>query len=133
MLEHMSDPADGPRIDAQKSLSVVSVHMPDCFRFFHLAVHLPASRSSIQQPPFTQRQSQGAQMEPHHRLYACEGRLVSITLRDGTVLNDCVVVSVGRGNVQTLWVFTEDGDMFIPRSDVTSIDLSRRATAGRAA
>ena len=72
-------------------------------------------------------------METDHRLYACEGRLVSITLRDGTLLNDCVVVSVGRGNVQTLWVFTEDADMFIPRSDVISIELARRAIAAHVA
>jgi hypothetical protein len=71
-------------------------------------------------------------MEPDHRLYACEGRLVSITLRDGTLLSDCVVVSVGRGNVQTLWVFSKDADMFIPRGDVISIELSRQATAGHA-
>jgi hypothetical protein len=72
-------------------------------------------------------------MEPDHRLYGCEGRLVSITLRDGTLLSDCVVVSVGRGNVQTLWVFTEDADMFIPHRDVIAVEPSRQATAGHAA
>jgi hypothetical protein len=68
-------------------------------------------------------------MEPDHRLYACEGRLVSIALRNGTVLSECVVVSVARGNVQTLWVFSEDADMFIRRRDVIAIELSRQATA----
>jgi hypothetical protein len=72
-------------------------------------------------------------MEPDHRLYAYEGRLVSIALRDGTLLCDCVVVSVGRGNVQTLWVFAEDADMFIPRGDVIAIEVPRPATAGHAA
>jgi hypothetical protein len=72
-------------------------------------------------------------MEPDRRMDAYEGRLVSMALRDGTLLSDCVVVSVGRGNVQTLWVFTQDADMFIPRGDVISIELSRRATAGHAA
>jgi hypothetical protein len=54
---------------------------------------------------------------------------VSIALRNGTVLSDCVVVSVGRGNVQTLWVFSEDADVFIPRDDVIAIELSRQAAA----
>jgi hypothetical protein len=71
-------------------------------------------------------------MEPD-RLFACEGRLVSIGLRDGTLLSDCVVVSVGRGKVQTVWVFTEDADMFIPCGDVIAIELSSQATAGHAA
>jgi hypothetical protein len=66
-------------------------------------------------------------------MHAYEGRLVSIALRDGTLVGDCVVVSVGRGNVQTLWVFTEDADMFIPRRDVISIELARQAIAAHVA
>jgi hypothetical protein len=72
-------------------------------------------------------------MELDQPLHAYEGRPVSIALRDGTFLSDCVVVSVGRGKVQTLWVFTEDADMFIPRADVTGIELSRHATTAHAA
>jgi hypothetical protein len=68
-------------------------------------------------------------MEPDHWLYAFEGRLVSIALRNGTVLSDCLVVSVGRGTVQTLWVFTEDVDMFVPRGDVIAIEQSTQAAA----
>jgi hypothetical protein len=50
-----------------------------------------------------------------------EGRPVSIALADGTVLRDCVLVSVGRGRVETLWLLTHDADRFLRHADVVRI------------
>ncbi len=59
-------------------------------------------------------------------LHRYEGRQVSVTLADGTQLGDCLLVSAGRGRVQTLWIFTDDVDTFIPRAEVAEICLGGR-------
>jgi hypothetical protein len=61
---------------------------------------------------------------PLTALHQHQGHRVSIVLADGTLLRDCLLVSAGRGRVQTLWIFTEDSDMFIRRSDVAAIWLA---------
>jgi hypothetical protein len=61
---------------------------------------------------------------PLTALHQHQGHLVSIVLADGTLLRDCLLVSAGRGRVQTLWILTEDTDMFIRRSDVAGIWLA---------
>ena len=47
-----------------------------------------------------------------------EGRRVSLALIDGSRLDDCELVSAGRGTV-TLWLFINGGDVFVPVSDIT--------------
>ena len=47
-----------------------------------------------------------------------EGRRVSLALVDGSRLDDCELVSAGRGT-PTLWLFVNGDDVFIRVSDVT--------------
>src|SRR3954452_16672760 len=54
-------------------------------------------------------------------LSSLEGRQVSISLRDGTRIDDGSLVSCGRNRLNTLWVFVNDEDVFVPRSQVTDI------------
>jgi hypothetical protein len=44
-----------------------------------------------------------------------------VALTDGSRLDDCQLVSIGRGRVGTLWVFTHTGDTFIPFTDVVEV------------
>lgn len=57
----------------------------------------------------------------HEQLKSLEGRRVSVALADGSRLDDCDLVSVGRGRAATLWVFTCGLDTFIPHRDVLDI------------
>jgi hypothetical protein len=66
-------------------------------------------------------------MQPDHPWHGYEGRQVSITLGDGTRIDDGVLVSVGRGQARTLWIFAEGVDMFIPQAEVGYICLSSQA------
>ena len=47
-----------------------------------------------------------------------EGRRVSVALHDGSRLDHCELVSAGHGT-DTLWLFVNGGDVFVPVSDVT--------------
>jgi hypothetical protein len=58
---------------------------------------------------------------------------VSIALVDGTLLSECVLVSAGRGRVQTLWILTENADVFIRRADVAEIWLTAEGARNHAA
>jgi hypothetical protein len=54
-------------------------------------------------------------------LVAYEGRRVSIALADGSFIDGCELVSVGRGCAATIWVVTPAGDMFIPVIEVVGV------------
>jgi hypothetical protein len=62
-----------------------------------------------------------------------QGRQVSISLMDGTVLSECLLVSAGRGGVQTIWIFTDGADVFIRRPDVAGICLAAEGLHNHAA
>lgn len=47
-----------------------------------------------------------------------EGRRVSLALIDGSRLDDCELVSAGHGT-NTLWLFVNGGDVFVPVTKVT--------------
>ena len=47
-----------------------------------------------------------------------EGRRVSVALVDGSRLDDCELVSAGHG-AETLWLFVNGNDVFIPVDEVT--------------
>lgn len=47
-----------------------------------------------------------------------EGRRVNLALADGSRLDDCELVSAGRGTA-TLWLFVNGDDVFVPVTDVT--------------
>jgi hypothetical protein len=54
-------------------------------------------------------------------LRSLEGRQVSVALADGTRIDDCQLVSAGRPGVQTLWVFCNGMDTFVPLPDVIEV------------
>ena len=54
-------------------------------------------------------------------LRSLEGRQVSVSLSDGSRIDDCQVVSAGRPGVQTLWVFTNGADTFVPLPDIIDV------------
>ena len=47
-----------------------------------------------------------------------EGHRVSLALADGSRLDDCELVSAGRGSA-TLWLFVNGGDVFVSVAEVT--------------
>ena len=47
-------------------------------------------------------------------MHSLEGRHVSVTLRDGSRLDDCQVVSARRSGAQTVWLFVDGIDVFLP-------------------
>lgn len=60
------------------------------------------------------------------RLKALEGRCVSVALCDGSRIDGCQLVSVGRRN-GSLWLFSNGTDVFVPEGDVTDVWESRAA------
>jgi hypothetical protein len=54
-------------------------------------------------------------------LRSLEGRQVSVALADGSRIDDCQLVSAGRPGVQTLWVFCNGADRFVPLGDVLEV------------
>ncbi len=65
------------------------------------------------------------------RLHNLGGRKGSVALRNGPRIEDCQLVSAGRATTQTVWLFTNGADVFVPHSDV--LDVWEVAAAGRAA
>ena len=54
-------------------------------------------------------------------LRSLEGRQVSVALADGSRIDDCQMVSAGRPGVQTLWVFSNGTDTFVPLPEVLEV------------
>ena len=50
-----------------------------------------------------------------------EGRRVSMALGDGSRLDDCMLVSVGRGGAASAWLANGDNDVFVPWADVVAV------------
>ena len=55
------------------------------------------------------------------RLRQWEGRQVTVALADGSRIDDCQLVSVGRKTAGTLWLFTNGSDVFVSVHDVTAV------------
>ncbi len=55
------------------------------------------------------------------QLKSLEGRQVGVALTDGTRIDDAQLVSSGRGQVHTLWVFTNGEDAFVPLLEVVDV------------
>jgi hypothetical protein len=51
-------------------------------------------------------------------LRTLEGRRVGLAVRGGHRLDDCQLVSAGRGAARTIWVFANAADTFVPIEDV---------------
>ena len=56
-----------------------------------------------------------------------EGSQVSVSLRDGTRLDDCQLVSAGRTGTRTMWLFSNGDDVFVAQDDVIDVWESRAA------
>lgn len=50
-----------------------------------------------------------------------EGQEVRVALTNGSRIDQCEVVSVGRGQVGTLWAFVNGSDLFIPFGEIAEI------------
>ena len=60
-----------------------------------------------------------------------EGRQVCVALRNGSRIDDCQLVSAGRISTETLWLFSNGLDVFVPIRQV--LDLWEAPLSGRAA
>jgi hypothetical protein len=56
-------------------------------------------------------------------LRSVEGQQVMLSLRDGTVLEDCTLVSVGRLWARTVWLLSGDDDLFIRPYEIADISV----------
>jgi hypothetical protein len=54
-------------------------------------------------------------------LKALEGDRIDVTLRDGSRLEDCQLVSTGRLWNKSIWVLQEDVDLFIRIGDIALV------------
>jgi hypothetical protein len=54
-------------------------------------------------------------------LRALEGHQVGLAVRGGDRIDDCQLVSAGRGGVGTVWVFADGVDTFVPLADVVDL------------
>ena len=52
------------------------------------------------------------------QLRGFEGRRVSLSLVSGSRIDDCQVVSAARGLAESIWVFSNGVDSFLPLSEV---------------
>jgi hypothetical protein len=50
-----------------------------------------------------------------------EGQRVCLALADGSRIDDCSLVSAGRGRADTVWVFVNGTDTFIRLVDVVAV------------
>jgi hypothetical protein len=62
-----------------------------------------------------------------------EGRQVCVALSDGSRIDDCSLVSAGRGHQATIWVFVNGMDLFIRLPDVVAVWEAAPRTARPAA
>jgi hypothetical protein len=54
-----------------------------------------------------------------------EGHEVVVTLHDGSMIEDCPLISGGRRRVSTLWLVVDGDDRFVPTEDVAALTASR--------
>jgi hypothetical protein len=47
--------------------------------------------------------------------------MVSVALKDGTRIDGCNLVSIGRNGAPTLWLFVNGEDTFVPLLDVVDL------------
>jgi hypothetical protein len=60
----------------------------------------------------------GSRHEALEKVRALEGRHVHLALADGSRIDDCQLVSASRGSVDTVWVFTNGLDTFVPLAEI---------------
>jgi hypothetical protein len=70
---------------------------------------------------------------PKKALRGFEGQQICVALVDGTRIDDCMLVSAGRGRAASMWVFAGGGDTFLPHDHVVDVWPSLRVGAHKAA
>jgi hypothetical protein len=50
-----------------------------------------------------------------------EGQQVCMALADGSRIDDCSLVSAGRGRAKTIWVYVNGIDAFVEPADVVAV------------
>jgi hypothetical protein len=50
-----------------------------------------------------------------------EGQQVCMALTDGSRIDDCSLVSAGRGRARTIWVYVDGIDAFLQLADVVAV------------
>ena len=54
---------------------------------------------------------------------AIEGQQVDVTLTDGTRLDGCCLVSVGRLWARTVWLLNGETDLFVPLEEIADLTV----------
>ena len=54
-------------------------------------------------------------------LKALEGRRVGLAVRGGQRIDDCQLVSTGRGRARTVWVFADGTDSFFSVDEIVDL------------
>jgi hypothetical protein len=67
------------------------------------------------------------------RFRTFEGQRVSLSLVNGTRIDDCQVVSAARGADENIWVFSNGADRFVALSEVVDCWEEDPPPGGRAA
>jgi hypothetical protein len=62
-----------------------------------------------------------------------EGQQINIALVDGSRVDDCTLVSAGRGGAANIWVFTGGDDAFLRYDDVVDLWTTSGSGGTRAA
>jgi hypothetical protein len=55
------------------------------------------------------------------QLRSLEGRRIGLALRGGERIDDCQLISAGGRRVDTVWVFSNGGDAFVPIERVVDL------------
>ena len=50
-----------------------------------------------------------------------EGHRVSVALADGSRIDDCALLSAGRGGDDRLWLYSNGSDTFVSLAEVTDL------------
>ena len=50
-----------------------------------------------------------------------EGRHVRVTLADGSRLEDCELISAGHHGVDSVWLWADGADVFVPLVEVSDV------------
>jgi hypothetical protein len=66
---------------------------------------------------------------PHRELRAAEGQRVTVALTDGSLLDDCVVVSAGRLWARSVWLVKGDTDVFSTPEEIADITVLEQREA----
>jgi len=56
-----------------------------------------------------------------HALRALEGRRIGLSVRGGRRIDDCQLVSTGRGRARTVWIFADGADAFFSIDDIVDL------------